>query len=593
MGCNFRVLFLLYLCATATTSAADRGMEGFDSFIKDVMKDWNVPGLAIGIVQSNEVIYAKGFGYRDLAKKLPVTTNTLFAIGSTTKAFTCTLIGILADEDKLEWDMPVRRYIPEFRLRDVHASELTTPRDLVTHRTGLPRHDAVWLNNNSISRREIVQRLAHLDAGHTFRETFQYNNLMYVAAGHLIETITGKTWEENTRERIFIPLGMTNSNFSVRDSQKTADFALPYKEEKDDALKEIPFRNIDLVGPAGSINSSVHDMLPWLRLNLNKGKHGERRIINASTLADIHSPQMATGAGVERPEISQGIYCLGWVIATARGHRTLVHGGGIDGFTTQVAILPDDGLGVVIFANLNGTGCPSVVLGHAVDRVLGLDPIDWRGEALAKRKKGKETDKEAEENKSLTRKSGTTPSHPLGEYGGQFEHAGYGPLQIKLRDEKLEAIFNGMTAVLEHWHYDVFNAMEGPSDDFLANHKFNFSTDLDGHIASVAVNLESAVDPIVFAHQIDSRFSDTNYLARFVGEFEYAGFTLTISLAGAGLKLTIPKEPQHELEPKLDGSFGVKDHSTFVLKFVTDSEDRVTGVQVKRPSGVVLAPRKT
>jgi hypothetical protein len=225
--------------------------------------------------------------------------------------------------------------------------------------------------------------------------------------------------------------------------------------------------------------------------------------------------------------------------------------------------------------------------------VLGLEPIDWRGELLEKRKKGKETDKEAEENKLLTRKSGTTPSHPLREYDGQFEHPAYGPLQIKFRDDKLEGIFNGMNAVLEHWHYDVFNAMEGPSDDFLADHKFIFATDLDGYIASVAVNLESAVEPIVFKRQIDSRLSDTNYLARFVGEFEYAGHTLTISLAGAGLRLTIPKEPQHELVPRLDGSFAIKDHSHLILKFVTDADNHVTGVQVQRPSGVVLAPRKS
>ena len=590
MRLAFRVFFLLCLCGAA--SAASQTLDDFDSFIKDIMKDWNVPGLAIGIVRSNEVIYAKGFGYRDLERKLPVTTNTLFAIGSTTKAFTCTLIGILADEDKLDWDAPVRRYIPEFRLRDVHASELTTPRDLVTHRTGLPRHDAVWFNNNAISRREIVQRLAHLEGGHTFRQKFQYNNLMYVAAGHLIESVTGKTWEENTRQRIFIPLGMTNSNFSVRDSQHTADFAIPYKE-KDDMLKEIPFRNIDVVGPAGSINSSVHDMLPWLRLNLNRGKHGERRIINAATLADIHSPQMATGAEVERPYQSQPTYCLGWMLVTAHGHRVLAHGGGIDGFTTQVAVLPDDGLGIVVFANLNGTPCASVILGHAVQRILSLPFVDIHGETLAKHKKGKEKDKEADENKSLSRKSGTAPSHPLAEYAGQFEHDAYGPLQIKIRDEKLEAMFGGMTAGLEHWHYDVFRAAEALSDDFLANHKFNFLTDLDGYIAEVAVDLEPAVKPILFKRQIDPRLSETNYLARFVGQFDYAGHVLTITLAGAALKLTIPSEPQHELVPRLDGSFAIKDHSHLILKFVTDTNDHVTGVQVQRRNGVVLAPRKS
>ncbi|HKQ36909.1 MAG TPA: serine hydrolase [Verrucomicrobiae bacterium] len=571
---------------------ANAALQDFDGFVEGVIKDWNVPGLAVGVVQSNQTIYAKGFGYRDLQRKLPVTSNTLFAIGSTTKAYTCALLGILSDEGKLDWDTPVRQYIPEFRLRDPHATELTTPRDLVTHRTGLPRHDAVWYNNNSLTRREIVQRLAYLEPSHTFRQKFQYNNMMYVAAGHLIETVTGQSWEENIRRRIFVPLGMTNSNFSVRDSQKATDFALPYRQ-KDDVPKEIPFRNIDLVGPAGSINSSITEMIRWLRLNVDQGKFAGQQIIKAGTLADIHSPQMATGATVERPDISQATYCLGWGIETYRGHRLLAHGGGIDGFITQVAILPDDGLGVVVFANMEGTSSCTVVLKHAIDRVLGLPPVDWRGEMLEKVKKGKETDKEAKANKSLAQKSGTQPSHSLGDYAGEFEHPGYGRLQIKLREEKLDALFNRMPAALEHWHYDVFNAIKDSGDDFLANQKFNFITDLDGNISGVAVNFEAAVDPILFKRQIDPRMFDTNYLARFVGQFEISGHIMTIAMAGTSLKASVPGEPEYELVPKIDGSFGVKDHSTFVLKFVNDGDNHVTAVEVQRPGGVVRAPRKT
>src|SRR4051794_14282864 len=338
------LLPLLLSPALFGAEPARNPFDGFEGFVDNVLKDWNLPGLAVGIVQSNKTIYAKGFGFRDVEKRLPVTTNTLFAIGSTTKAFTCAVLGTLVDEGKLDWDKPVRNYIPEFRLKDSHATELTTPRDLVTHRTGLPRHDLVWYGSTSISRREVMQRLAYLEPSHAFREKFQYNNLMYVVAGHLIETITGQRWEENVRQRIFAPLGITNSNFSVRDSQRVTDFALPYREEKDE-VKRIPFRNIDLVGPAGSINSSIHDMIPWLMLNLNKGKHGDRAIINASTLADIHSPQMTTGATVERADSSQPVYCLGWGISTDHGHRRLAHGGGIDGFITQVILYPDDALG--------------------------------------------------------------------------------------------------------------------------------------------------------------------------------------------------------------------------------------------------------
>jgi CubicO group peptidase (beta-lactamase class C family) len=477
-------------------------------------------------------------------------------------------------------------------LRDSHASELTTPRDLVTHRTGLPRHDGVWYNNNSISRREVVRRLAELEPSHEFRGRFQYNNLMYVTAGYLIETITGQSWEENIRERIFGPLGMTNSNFSVRDSQRARDFALPYLA-RNDTLKQIPFRNIDLVGPAGSINSSVADMIPWLRVNLNQGKYGERRLIKKATLADIHSPQMPTGATVDRPDISQSVYCLGWGIETYRGHRLLAHGGGIDGFTTLVSLLPDDGLGLVLFANKDSTGSCGQIFKHAADRLLGLPEIDWNGEALAKRKKGKESDKEASANKKLARKSGTNPAHPLSEYGGEYENAGYGVLRVKYEDEKLEAVFNGMNSPLEHWHYEVFNAMEGPSEKIMENKKFNFLTDVDGNVALVAVKLESAVKDILFEKKLDARLFDTNYLARLVGQFDFSGHTLTISLAGNGLKIMVSGEPQHDLIPKLDGSFAVKEQNTFSIKFVTDGNNEVSAVQVLRPAGVVLAPKKT
>src|ERR1051325_4613052 len=310
--------------ARSATNSVDPGkaLTGFDEFTEEALKDWNVPGLAVAVVLKDHIVYAKGFGFRDREKKLPVTTNTLFAIGSTTKAMTTFLIGILVDEGKVDWDKPVRRYLPEFRLYDPQASEAITPRDLVTHRSGLPRHDMVWYNNTNLTRRELVQRLAYLEPSEGFRAKFQYNNLMYATAGYLVEQITGKSWEQNVRQRIFEPLGMQRSNFSVHDSQSDSDFALPY-EEKREKVKRMAFRNIDVMGPAGSVNSSITEMSQWLMLNLNKGKFGDRQLISPATLADIHSPHMTTGASVYRPEISQAAYGLGWMVDTYRGHRRL------------------------------------------------------------------------------------------------------------------------------------------------------------------------------------------------------------------------------------------------------------------------------
>ena len=369
-------------------ASARAALEGFDDLVRQAIEDFNVPGLGIAVVAGGEVVYAEGFGYRDVENDLPMTPNSLFAIGSTTKAMTVTALGMLVDEGKLDWDMPLRTYLPGFRLSDPLTTERITPRDLVTHRSGLPRHDMVWYNNDQSTRAEIVAQLAYLELTEDLRAKFQYNNLMYMTAGYLAGQLSGKTWEEVVRERLFEPIGMQRTNLSVEESKKDADHALPYRENDDDEIELIPFRNIDLVGPAGSVNSSVNEMARWLLFNLHGGKVGDRQLINAATLADIHSPHMTTGATADRPDISVSTYGLGWDIATYRGHRRIAHGGGIDGFITSVMFFPDADLGLVVFNN-RGSYLPDLVAQHAADRVLGLEEVDWIGEALEERRKAK------------------------------------------------------------------------------------------------------------------------------------------------------------------------------------------------------------
>ena len=304
---------------------AEAALAGFDELVQSAVAAWNVPGAGIAIVSGGDVVYAKGFGFRDLEARQPMTADTLFAIGSTTKAMTATTLGMLVDEGKVEWDQPLRRYLPSFALSDASISERITPRDIVTHRSGLPRHDLLWYNYNTGTRGDMVKRLEHLELTADLREKFQYNNLMFMTAGHLIETLTGKSWEQNVRERLFEPLGMKRSNFSVLDSQKDADFAQPYRErEEDRKLERIPFRRIDLVGPAGSVNSSVNEMAKWLQFNLRHGKVGDRQLIQPATLADIHSPQMTIPATPERADMTPSSYGKGWVIDRGRCVRPIL-----------------------------------------------------------------------------------------------------------------------------------------------------------------------------------------------------------------------------------------------------------------------------
>jgi len=575
--------------AAKPAAAAKEALAGFDEFVTAALQAWNVPGLAIAVVKDGEVVYLKGFGYRDVERKLPVTPQTLFAIGSCSKAFTTFVLGTLVEEGKLEWERPVRDYIPWLKLHDPSATERITPRDLVTHRSGLPRHDAVWYNNLEITREELVRRLAYLEPNADLRAKWQYNNLMFLTAGFLVETVTGKTWEEAVRQRIFEPLGMDRSNFSVFDSQKSDDFAQPYRE-KDDKLELIPFRPITNMGPAGSINSSVEDMAQWLKVQAGGGKLDGKTVIGTATLADIQTPHMAMGQPAERPEISAGAYGLGWMIDIYRGHKRVHHGGGIDGFISQVHVYPQAGLGIVVLTN-SETGLSSIVAQSAADRLLKLDPIDWNSEALARRAQGKEAAKEAKANKESVRVAGTRPSHDLGDYAGDYFHPGYGALRIERQGDGLAVVYNGMSAPLGHWHYDVFTALEA-KDEVLADVKFNFTTDVDGNIASVAVPIEPVVNAVAFTKKPDARLSDPVYLQRFLGEYVLAGMTVRIYLKGSALVMSVPGQPEYTLVPGLGGVFQLKEYSVIQIRFLEDAQGQVTGLESRQPEGVYSAKKK-
>jgi len=358
--------------AAALDKDINKKLDKLRKYVNEVLKDSKVPGLAMGIIKDGKVIFAEGFGYRDLEQKLPVTSQTLFAIGSCTKAVTTMAIGMLAEQGKVDWDKPVRNYLPAFELKNEYITANMTVRDLVTHRSGLPRHDGLWYGS-PLTRKELFDRLKYLDFSAGFREKYQYNNLMFMTAGYLVGQVTISTWEEFIAERIFKPLGMTNSNFSVEASQQAADFAQPYRI-KDEKVENIPFRNIDEIGPAGSINSCVDDMLKWIQFHLDKGKVGEKQLVAEAEMRNMHTPYMHLSSPMESNERSHSNYGLGWVIAMYRGHKLVQHGGGIDGFVTSTSFLPFDNIGVFVVNNA-ASSISSHVTSYDIDLLLGLVPL--------------------------------------------------------------------------------------------------------------------------------------------------------------------------------------------------------------------------
>ncbi len=482
------------------TMPAPTGLNGLDGFVEEVMKEWKVPGLAVGIVKDGKLVHAKGYGLRDMSQGLKVTPDTLFAIGSCSKAFTATALAMLVEDGKLDWDKPVIDYLPNFRLYDSYATAHLRVRDLVTHQSGLPRHDMVWYGS-PLSRAELFERLRHLEPSRPLHSQYQYNNLMFMAAGVLIERVSGITWEEFVRRRILEPLSMKTSNFSVKDSQKHADFSLPYQELKGE-VKLIPFRNIDAIGPAGSINSSVNEMAQWLLLQLGKGTVSGRKVIAEKNLAEVHTPQIVAGGDLKYDESFYSSYAIGWGVTSYRGHVALAHGGGIDGFTSAVRFLPKDQLGVVVLTNSSSPASGLIAL-NVVDRMLNLSEVPWLQRTKEDAAKGRETQAKARAEDEAKRRKDAPPTHPLKDYTGQFDHPGYQTLTITQEGDQLKYDLHSITGELKHYHFDIFQGVEGAPG--LGGTKVTFLINKAGEIDRVSIPLESSVKEIIFTRKTAKR----------------------------------------------------------------------------------------
>ena len=564
-------------------------LKGFPEFVAKVMADWKVPGIAVSIVKDGKVILAEGYGHRDVEKELKVTPHTLFAIGSCTKAFTATGVGILVDEGKISWDKPVSNFLPSFKLHNSFASEHMTPRDLLCHRSGLPRHDLMWYGS-SLTRQELFDRLQFLESNREFRAVWQYQNLMFMTAGYLVGEASGTSWEEFTRKKILDPLQMKESNFSVAESEKSSDFSYPY-QEKDDQVVRIPFRNIDAIGPAGSINSNVLEMANWVLLNLNKGKWGDKQIISENALAQIHAPQMVIQSPLRYDEMLHSSYGLGWLITAYKGHLLLTHGGGIDGFIALVSFMPRDNIGIVVLSNLNGNPVPSIVGYHLFDRILALGETDWNKRLKDERAKAKEEAEKSKKEAEKDRKPNTSPSHPLEDYAGDYEHPAYGLFSVTKEGDNLKGKFNSLEFPLSHYHYDIF---ELKVERFDLIQKVSFITDLKGNISGFSVQLEPAAEAIEFNRMPEKKMMEKSFLDKLTGSYEMMGVTFQILLRDEKtLILSVPGQPEHELVPYRGTEFNFKGLEGFSIEFKMDEKGVVIEATVKQPNGVFAAKKKS
>ena len=567
-------------------------LQGLDDLVAQAMQQWKVPGLAVGVVKDGKLIYAKGYGFRDLEHKLPVDTNTLFPIGSISKSFTSLAFAMLNDEGKVDWDKPVRDYLPEFQLYDAVASERATPRDLFSHRTGLPRHDIVWYSSD-FSRPEMLSRLKYLKPTKDFRSAYQYNNLTIMTMGYLEGKLTGLGWEGTIREKIFTPLGMTHSDLSIEGIEKTDNHALPY-ELKKEVVTQVPFHNIDAIGPAGSINSSIADMSHYLMFQLGDGKCDGKQLVSESNLRLMHSAQTTMPAlppAFSFPELGHFSYGLTWVVTAYRGHNLVWHNGGIDGFYALLSLLPDDHIGVVILTNMPGQPSPEILAYNVYDRLLGLDQVPWLTRFKDLEAKEKKQEEDSKKTKTSDKKPGTHPSHDLKDYAGNYENSGYGVIKIEQKGDAFELTLNKQGPYpLVHYHYDVFQIPEDAGAP-AAGELFQFLMDKKGDIHSISAALEPALqEDIVFTRAAEK--VSANILRTIAGEYVLNGMTVTVALAGDTLRLTVPGQPQYELVPARGLTFDIKGMAGFSVEFKKDDSGKVTEAVFHQPNGVFSATRK-
>lgn len=564
---NIRLIgcLLIIFAAVQIASAQDAPLSGFDEYVNKAIRDWEVPGVAIAIVKDDKIVLARGYGVKKLGDPAPVDERTLFAIGSSSKAFTAASIAMLVDEGKLKWNDPATKYLPGFETYDPYVTRELSVRDLLSHRSGLERGDFLWYGTEN-DRDEILRRTRYIKPSWSLRSNFGYQNLMFLAAGQIVSKTNGKTWDEFIEQRIFAPLGMTSSNTSIRGFKNGGNVAAPHAKF-DDKVEPIAWRNIDNIAPAGSINSNVVDMAQWVRLQLGQGTYQNQRLFSSGAAKEMHTPQtiipLAGNMELLYPEAHFLSYGMGWFLSDYRGKKVVEHGGAIDGMRAQVALLPEEKLGIVILTNMNGTSLPHILMYKIFDAYLeGNRQKDWSGDLLKTFKALQEQGKAAAKKQEESRVKDTRPSLAPEKYAGTYKSDLYGEVKVTHEGGKLNVRFGpAFVSELEHWHYDTYRAKFRGAGETKAFVTFG----LNSQGKSDELTLELAPDypfkrvPDVAETRSVVALSEAE-LKTFAGAFESKAppVEVSVEIVGGLLKAILPGQPVYTLVPVAANRFNIE-----------------------------------
>ena len=440
-----------------------------DDYAAQVLKTFAVPGLSVGIVKDGKLVFAKGYGIRKLGESATVDENTLFPIGSNTKAFTSALLASLVDAGKLSWDDPVYQRLPGFQMYDPYVSHEMSIRDLLTHRSGmgLGEGDLLFWPTTTYTRDEIIYRLRFMKPASSFRSRFAYDNLMYIAAGQIIPAVTGATWESYLRTKVLDPLGMKSTTLSAAEFKASANHAYPH-QRLDGVLRAIDFISLDNAAPAGAINSSVFEMANWLQLQLNRGAFpgGAGRLFSEAQSKEMWTaqtilPNREFPGSLAHLNSSFAAYGLGWGLREYHGRQLVEHTGGVAGFVSRVMLVPEQNLGVVILTNAESGGAFDALLYHVLDHYLGAPKTDWVAAFKSAEDQRSAQNASFMKEQDAQRESGAKPVLALEKYAGVYQDAWYGSATVHQENGGLVFTLDHTPAAvgdLQYWQYDTFKA---------------------------------------------------------------------------------------------------------------------------------------
>ncbi len=482
---------------------AEDPLADLDSWLEAQRTGWRVPALAVALVRDGQVAYLKAFGFRDAARSLPADTETIFRTGSVSKAFGAATVAMLVDEGRLSWDAPVTTYIPELRFAGGDAYSAISLRDMLSHRTGLPRHELLWYNNRSLTRQALVARMPHLEMTAPLRARYQYNNLMVVLAGLAIERVTGQTWEAFTRARLLAPLGMTRVTLSAPEMAPDDNHAVGHARNGARQRVPVPLRHDPLLGPAGAVNASIGELAKWVQLQLGRGQFQGRRLISPAAMAAMWEPLVPTGPAPAQADAPRSHVGLGWRIDRYRDTLRVAHGGDLNGFTSRVVLLPEVNAGLALLVNHGSHPLPNALTPDLLDRLLGLTPEDNASRALTRRNATETValrlGAEAASANAATKLTDTRPPRPRGDYVGRYSHPGYGELTVGTAGQALTVRYNDMPALLEHRQDGLFETRtERLEHEEFSGLKLAFLADGEGAVSGVAADMQEGAQPILF-----------------------------------------------------------------------------------------------